>query len=154
MLQIFKVFVRPHLEYAIPAWCPWQRKDVNLLEKVQRRATRRMSDVSGNYEDRLKQLNMTTLEERRTRGDAIEVYKYLRKFWDVDTNSLFSPRNGNQPATRLQKSFMPLKEPKAKLDLWKYFFSVRGAKLWNSLPSTVRKSSPVNAFKNAYDALA
>ena len=65
MLQIYKVFVRPHLEYAITAWAPWQRKDVEALEKIQHRATRRISDVRGSYEERLQQLELTTLEERR-----------------------------------------------------------------------------------------
>ena len=68
MLNIYKVFVRPHLEYAVPAWAPWHKKDAEALEKVQHRATRRMSNVRGTYEERLRQLNLTTLEERRTRG--------------------------------------------------------------------------------------
>ena len=77
MLQIYKVFVRPHLEYAITAWAPWQRKDIETLERIQHRATRRMSNVRGSYDERLQQLELTTLEERRLRGDAIEVFKYL-----------------------------------------------------------------------------
>ena len=44
MLQIYKVFIRPHLEYAVTSWSPWQRKDVETLEKIQHRATRGMSD--------------------------------------------------------------------------------------------------------------
>ena len=123
-----------------------------MLEKVQRKAMRRMSDVTGTYEERLRQLKMTKLEERRKRGDAIEVFKYLNRFWDVDQEALFSLCDANRPATRLRKSFMPLNVPKANLDLRKNFFTVRGAKHWNSLPSSVRKSNSVNSFKNAYDA--
>ena len=152
MLQICKFFVRPHLEYAIPAWSPWQQKDIDMLEKVQRKATRRMSDVTRTYEERLRQLKITKLEERRKRGYAIKVFKYLNRFWDVDKDALFSLCDANRPATRLQKSFMPLNVPKANLDLRKNFFTVRSAKHWNSLPSHIRKSSSVNAFKNAYDA--
>ena len=151
MLQIYKVFVRPHLEYAVTSWSPWHRKDKEMLEKVQHRATRRMSDVSGTYEDRLKTLELTTLEERRSRGDAIEVYKYLKGFLDVDKDSLFALANMEQPKTRLQQTHMPLKIPRAKLDLRLNSFPVRGAKLWNSLPSAIRESSSVNTFKNAYD---
>ena len=89
MQQIYKVFVRPHLEYAVTAWSPWHRKDIEILEKIQRRATRPMSDVHGTYPERLDQLGLTTLEERRARGDAIEVFKYLRGFLDVDKETLF-----------------------------------------------------------------
>ena len=63
MLQIYKVFVRPHLEHAITAWSPWLKKDKDLLESIQHRATRRMSNIHGSYPERLQQLNLTTLEE-------------------------------------------------------------------------------------------
>ena len=153
MLQIHKVFIRPHLEYAATSWSPWSKKDKEILEKIQHRATRRMSDVRGTYEERLDQLGLTTLEERRTRGDAIEVFKYLRGFLDIDRETLFTLNTPTQPKTRNQQSFMPLTIPRANLDLRKNFFTVRGAKLWNSLPSAIRESNTVNRFKNAYDAL-
>ena len=45
MLQIYKVFVRLHSEYAVTSWSPWLRKDIETLEKIQHRSTRRISDV-------------------------------------------------------------------------------------------------------------
>ena len=98
MLQIYKVFVRPHLEYGITAWSPWLKKDIDALEKVQHRATRRMSDVRGSYTERLEQLELTTLEERRLRGDAIEVYKYLRGFLDIEKETIFKATPDKCPA--------------------------------------------------------
>ena len=151
MSQVYKVFVRPHLEHAVSAWSPWHRKDVETLEKIQRRATRRISNVHGTYPERLRQLDLTTLEERRSRGDAIEVFKYLRGFLDVDKESLFTINNSDQPKTRQQHSFMPLSIPRANLDLRKHFFSLRAARIWNSLPSDIRESNTVNIFKNSYD---
>ena len=153
MLPIYKVFVRPHLEYAVSAWSPWHRKDVDILERVQHRATRRMSDVRGPYEERLQQLELTTLENRRVRGDAIEAFKYLRGFLDVNPETLCTLNDVTIPKTRHQQSFMPLVVPHARLDMRKHFFSVRAARLWNSLPSSLRRSNLVNAFKNAYDRL-
>ena len=152
MLQIYKVFVRPHLEYAVTAWSPWQKNDIETLEKIQHRATRRMSDVHGSYLERLHQLELTTLEKRRLRGDAIEVYKYMKGFLDVQKENLFEISNQPQPKTRHQHSHMPLIVPRARLDLRKNFFSVRGAKIWNNLPSAVRASNTVNKFKNSYDS--
>ena len=151
MLQIYKVFVRPHLEYAVAAWSPWHQKDIQVLERIQHRATRRMSDIRGSYPERLEQLKLTTLVDRRKRGDAIEVFKCLKGFWNMDGNSIFNVNESNQPRTRHQQSYMPLIVPHARLDLRKNFFTVRGAKLWNSLPSSVRSSTSVNMFKNAYD---
>ena len=151
MSQIYKVFVRPHLEYAVTAWSPWLKKDIEVLEKIQHRATRRMSDVQGSYPERLTQLELTTLEERRMRGDAIEVFKYLRGFIDVDKETLFTTNAPALPKTRHQNTFMPLIVPRANLDLRQNFFSLRGAKLWNGLPSAIRECKTVNSFKNAYD---
>ena len=111
-----------------------------------------MSDVRGSYTERLEQLELTTLEERRSRGDAIEVYKYLRGFLDIERETIFKTNEATQPKTRHQHSFMPLTIPRANTDLRKNFFSVRGAKLWNCLPSNIRESNSVNGFKNAYDA--
>ena len=110
-----------------------------------------MSDVQGTYEERLRQLNLTTLEERRLRGDAIEVYKLLGGFYDIDRNDLFMLNNAIEPKTRQQHSCMPLIVPRTKLDLRQKFFTVRGANYWNSLPSHIRGATSVNSFKNAYD---
>ena len=111
MLQIYKVFVRPHLEYAVTAWSPWQKKDIEILEKIQHRATKRMSNVRGTYPERLQELGLTTLEERRTRGDAIEVYKYLKGFLDISKEAIFQRDNPAQLKTRHQNSYMPLIVP-------------------------------------------
>ena len=69
------------------AWRPWNKKDIDALEKVQHCSTRRMSDIHGSYPDRLQQLEITTLEARRSRGDAIELFKYLRGFLGVDKDA-------------------------------------------------------------------
>ena len=151
MLQIYKVFVRPHLEYAVSAWSPWLKKDIEALEKIQHRATRRISDIRGTYPERLEQLDLTTLEERRIRGDAIETYKYLHKIWDIDSSALFTLVDLERPITRQQQSFMPLTVPRARLDIRKYAFSARSAKLWNEIPSETREASSLNIFKNMYD---
>ena len=66
ILQLYKSLVRPRLEYCIQAWCPHLRKDIDLLEKVQRRATRLIYSLHDlPYYDRLKRLKLTTLVTRR-----------------------------------------------------------------------------------------
>ena len=69
-LIIYKGFIRPHLEYAIQTWSPYQKGDIEHLEKVQRRATRLVKGYRKlSYEERLRKLGLTTLQTRRLRGD-------------------------------------------------------------------------------------
>ena len=68
-LRLYKTYVRPHLEYCQSAWSPWTEGDKKVLEQVQQRAVRMISNLaSRNYEDRLKEVGLTTLVERRSRG--------------------------------------------------------------------------------------
>ena len=68
---IYPTFIRPHLEFASAVWNPNRRADINTLERVQRRATKTWQSRHLSYEDRLGKLKLTTLEQRRHRGDPI-----------------------------------------------------------------------------------
>ena len=78
-------------------------------------------------------------------------YKYLHRYWDIDYSTLFTIDNPQRRITRQQQSYMPVRVPRARLDIRKNFFSVRGPEIWNSLSSEIRQSTSLNAFKNAYD---
>ena len=81
IIPLYKSIVRPHLEYCIHAWNPHLRKDVDTLEKIQRRATKLIPGLRDmRYEERLKECGLTTLETRRLRGGQIEVFKILNGF--------------------------------------------------------------------------
>ena len=69
-LRLYKIYVRPHLEYAVQAWAPWADADKQLLEDVQKQALRMTSGlVSRGYEEQLREVGLTTLEARRERYD-------------------------------------------------------------------------------------
>ena len=85
IVKLYKSLVRPRLEYCIQAWSPYLKKDIDRLEKVQRRATRMIEgywDLS--YEERLERTGLIPLEKRRVRGDLIEVFKMMKGFDHVD----------------------------------------------------------------------
>ena len=84
---MYKTIVRPHLECCIQAWRPYLKKDIDTLERIQRRATKiilELRDLS--YEERLKKCGLTTLETMWLRGDQIEVFKILNGYENIDRN--------------------------------------------------------------------
>ena len=90
LLLIYKTYVRPHMEYCIQAWSPHLVKDIQVLESVQRIATRMVSKLKKlPYESRLHRLGLTTLERRRIRGDLIETFKILTGIEKVDMEHFF-----------------------------------------------------------------
>ena len=88
MLLLYKSMVRPHLEYAVPAWCPNKISDIILLEGVQRRFTKSIPELNKlQYEMRLK--NLKYFETRRIWGNLIEVYRIMNVIESIDWKHLF-----------------------------------------------------------------
>jgi len=89
MKLLFISVICLHLEYGNVVWHPYYKKDIELVEAVQHRATRLIPGFAAiSYEERLKKLNLPTLFYRRIHGDAIEVYKYLHGLYTVDCKKL------------------------------------------------------------------
>ena len=90
IVSLYKAIVIPHLEYCIQACSPYLRKDIDMLENIQRRATKLIPGLRDlTYEERLKECGLTTLETRRLRGDQIEVFKILNGYENIDSNLFF-----------------------------------------------------------------
>ena len=73
--KLYTTFVRPPLEYRQVVWSPFLRKQINMIENVQIRATKLVDGLQNmDYTERLKILNLPTLVYRRARGDMIKVF--------------------------------------------------------------------------------
>ena len=159
---MYKQYVRPHLECCVQAWSPWLQQDIDLLEKVQQRAVNAVSGLSGSYNERLSQLNLLSLLDRRLRGDMIQTYKMVHEIDDVNATDFFTFSNTQhnhatrQAATVTDTVVVPslgLSQGPSKLELRRNFFTQRVVAPWNALPPGVHSASSVEQFKIQYDAV-
>ena len=119
------------------------------MERVQHRATKMVKGLSKvPYEKRLKILGLSTLEQRRLRGDLIETYKILTGKERINPEIFFT-----QAVTtgRLRGHHLKLFVPRCRTNVRKQFFSVRVVSQWNGLPAVVVEAESVNSFKNRLD---
>jgi ribonuclease P/MRP protein subunit RPP40 len=147
-ISLYCSFVRPHLEYCVQAWAPYQKKDIAVLEKVQRMATRWVLGLRGvPYEDRLKRLGLYSLQRRRLRGDLMEVYKMLNGLSGVPPGALLELREGRE----LRGHSKMLRKKHCRLEIRKGYFSHRVVNPWNSLSSEVIDAPTLETFKRKLD---
>lgn len=147
-IPLYCAFVRPHLEYCVQAWAPYRKKDIAVLERIQRTATRWVSGLKNvPYEERLKRLGLFSLERRRLRGDLIETYKIVRGLSGGD-NSLLPLRDSRD----LRGHGLMLKKMRPRLDVRRAFFSNRVVNPWNSLPKEVIEAPSICVFKERLDS--
>ena len=117
------------------------------MERVQRRATGLLGSLKNlSYPDRLRKLELPSLEHRRKRGDMIDAYKYLHGHYDCAKPSL-----PISEVTQTRGHSLKLETNFSRLNVRKSFFSQRIVSLWNSLPEEVVTAPSINSFKARLD---
>ena len=89
-VRLYSKYVRPHLEFSTQAWSPWTEGDKMTVEKVQRKAIGMVSGLKAQtYEERLKELGLQTLEERRHQADMFMVHKIIHTSGGLQSETWF-----------------------------------------------------------------
>jgi ribonuclease P/MRP protein subunit RPP40 len=139
------------LEFAAVAWSPWLEADKAVLEKIQQRAVSMVSGLKGTtYEEKLKELGLTSLEERRHQIDMTQTFKIIRSFDKVSSSTWFQHVDTSVRTTRSAADPLNLKPQAVRLDLRRNFFSNRAVDGWNLVPSDIKNARTVHVFKKSY----
>lgn len=145
--KLYKTFVRPILEFGNSVWTPILQRDILLLESLQRKATRiPFGRYRPQYPQRLSSMKLSSLHERRNRGDLITIFQALsnpqspiRHLFVLNTDS------------RTRRHRFKLLKDKFATRSRQYFITNRVFDLWNSLPNAIIDAQSVTSFKIRYD---
>jgi len=147
MLTLYKSMVRCRLEYCCPLWNPSDVASIQAIESVQQHFTKRISGYQHlSYYDRLKGLQLQSLQRRRERYILIHMWKIRQSLCPNDLEISFSENNTRLGSMAVLPSLVRSSRA-AHQTLYDNSFAVVGPKLWNILPASVKNEDTIDSFK-------
>jgi hypothetical protein len=148
--QLYISFVRPIIEYGQTIWCPRLRKYVNLIENVQRRATKLIDGYKLlTYSERLEKLELPSLEYRRVVSDMVEIYKHLHLYDPATIRDKLIIRT--RPNRKHEYQIVPNFSSDGVRGVQSKSFFYRCINTWNNLPRDVVNAKSIQNFKRRLD---
>ena len=142
-----EVYVRPTLEYSSNVWDPYQQKNIDQIENIQR-IRRAARFVCSQYKRQTSvstlqtQLNWTSLQERRAKSKVTMIYKANNQMCHIPTEELTI--NTNRRTRRASTNF---DIPRSRTNLHLYSFHPSAIRLWNRLPENIKSVNSLATFK-------
>ena len=137
------------MEYAAVVWSPNLKKDMRKIERIQRTATKMVPELRDlTYEERLTEMGLLTLQDRRERGDLITLYKIINGIKKIDKEELVVVKQeGRQTRGHSKK----IRKSQCVGDIRKYSFPHRIVDTWNGLNEEVVTATNIHNFKEKLD---
>ena len=140
----FKSLVRPILEYCCQVWNPHLVKHINVIESIQRRATRLICGSHQSYEERLEKLKWPSLELRRKYLCLVQLYKIMFGLCDIDRFKYLDIVGESRTRSKHKYKLRPRH---TRTNYFKFSFFNRYISDWNSLPNDVVEAVSLSSFK-------
>ena len=148
LLPLYQTLIRSRLEYVCPLWDPTRMEDIKQLEGVQRTLTSKISEVKHlSYWERLKSLNLMSLQRRRERYTILQIFKIYNHLTPNYLEMEFVESSRRGPCCKIPPLSRQCR-PKIQ-SAYDASFRIRGAKLWNAVPVTIRRKTSLSSFKSS-----
>ena len=151
---LYCALVRPKLEYASSVWSPYTIKHRLLIENVQRRASKFILNYPENmsYIERLQKAKLLPLEFRREISDLILLFKSKHRLITMDINKYIYTYNPSYQSRNYDENNFNI-IIRHKQDYFQNSYFVRTVKLWNNLPTELKATNSLGAFKTRLNKL-
>ena len=150
-LKLYLTYVRPHLEYAVAVWDPYQHGLIKSLESVQKFALRASTrNWQATYDSLIDTCNLPTLEQRRRLLKLSILYQIFNghiQFPSSPIEKRVLPRNLRS------SSSLQLQRPAVHSNAHQYSFFPHSIALWNQLPPSVQMCESLTSFKHSVSNL-
>jgi len=148
ILPLCSPLVRVHLESCVHLWSPQHKKDMDRLERGQRRATKLIQELEHcSYEERLRELGLFSLDNRRLWGGLIAAFQYLKGAHRKDGENLLSKACCDSTGSNGFK----IREGRFRLAIRNQFLIVRAVKCWHRLPREAAEAPSLETFEARLD---
>ena len=147
LLQLYKSFIRPHLEYCSIVWDPYLAKDIEAIEKVQRFGLRTcLKQWDLNQEELLQVANVVSLASRRSQAKLNHLYKIVNELADYP-NAPLLPKMHHYNSRRSNSRQFNNVQHRARTTQFQRSFFPDTIKKWNLLPAEALAVQSLPSFK-------
>ena len=144
---LYSALVRPYPEYRVQFWRPQYKKDMHLLEQVERRATKMVRGMEHlSYKETLGDWGFS-LEKRRIEGDLTATIQTLKRAYKKDGEGLLTRTYRD----RTRGNGFKLEDVGYRLHKRKKFFTMRVVRHWKRFLTEVVDSPSLEAFTARVD---